>query len=651
VRTALSEDDGKGALKALDKLRQGPLGDHANLLRTRLLRQQGSFDEAVEAAREGLTHEAPSEVRSALLQEEALVHLARGNLLAAHRAQRGAWEASAIKSRAADLKLELAETYEARGLPGDSLRLYREIWETGPVTDAGEEAYQRSTRLEKGTGASPPTPQALLRLAHRLRAASRCHGALEIYERALAPEGLAPADRRKGAYGRAACLFAVRRYEDAIEAYARLAADEPKAIRPALLLARSHARNGNNEFAIRKLDELVPRANPVTRTRAQYLAAILSGPPETPEAQERLRGVERQKAVPSFARLARWRLAWADFLAGRYAEAAKRLKRLAKGDLFDIEVQRALYWLAVAELAQDNLSKGRAGLLRLVEGLPLSYYGFLAAERLGEPIEPTRSFLPPRKEEEKDRALVRAEWLARGGFPELVRLELESRVRKQPLGLGLRMEIAKLLHPTGAHFAAVRVVVDGLGDALKRGIDPGWREAWDLAWPRPFRETVEGAAKEFGAEPALIYSIMREESTYRAEVVSPVGARGLMQIMPPTGRDIAHALGVPGFDVEWLFEPETSIRFGSYYLRKLMRMFEGRQPLAIAAYNAGPDAVSRWVEQGDSSLTDVFVDSVPYSETRRYLRRVLRSYRVYGLLYREPEPDVASPQPEVESGR
>ncbi len=115
-----------------------------------------------------------------------------------------------------------------------------------------------------------------------------------------------------------------------------------------------------------------------------------------------------------------------------------------------------------------------------------------------------------------------------------MRLELESRVSQKPFSLDHRLRVASLLHPAGDPFSAVRVVVDSLGDSLARGIDPAWQEAWELAWPRPYRRNVEGAVAEFHTDERLVYAVMREESTYRADVVSPVGARGLMQIMPPT---------------------------------------------------------------------------------------------------------------------
>jgi soluble lytic murein transglycosylase len=146
---------------------------------------------------------------------------------------------------------------------------------------------------------------------------------------------------------------------------------------------------------------------------------------------------------------------------------------------------------------------------------------------------------------------------------------------------------------------------------------------------------------------------MREESTYRETVSSSAGALGLMQIIPPTGDRIARDLGVDGFEPETLLTAATNIRFGTYYLKSLMDHFKGSMPRAVASYNAGPEAVSGWIERDGENPDDVFVDSVPYSETRRYLRRVLRSYHMYRILYAESaQPPAASEaQSADDSGR
>jgi soluble lytic murein transglycosylase len=115
-----------------------------------------------------------------------------------------------------------------------------------------------------------------------------------------------------------------------------------------------------------------------------------------------------------------------------------------------------------------------------------------------------------------------------------------------------------------------------------------------------------------------------------------------MQMIEPTALRISRTLGEDPFSADSLFQPRTSVRFGTYYLQQLLGEFRGSQPLAIAAYNAGPEAVVQWLGRDGELAKDRFVESVRYDETRRYLRRVLRSYRVYQLLYgvsaAEPPP-------------
>ena len=141
------------------------------------------------------------------------------------------------------------------------------------------------------------------------------------------------------------------------------------------------------------------------------------------------------------------------------------------------------------------------------------------------------------------------------------------------------------------------------------------------------------ASAEFESDPAHIYAVRREESTYRPRAASAAGAMGLMQIIPKTGDRIASSLGVPGFQADILLEPDINIRFGTFYLKRLIGRFRGSEVLAIAAYNAGPSVVTRWLKRDGRLAQDVFIESVPYGETRRYVRRVVRSQRVYRLLY------------------
>ena len=301
--------------------------------------------------------------------------------------------------------------------------------------------------------------------------------------------------------------------------------------------------------------------------------------------------MQGQRANSQLARQARWRLAWAELGEGHYSAAAKRLVPLTRGSQWDIEVQRARYWRAIARLQRDA-QDGQAMLTELTESVPLSYYGLMAADYLESvpPIE--RSFLGKRPGPVRDPSPRRARWLLRAGFLEAAQDEVGSWVHGSKLDRAGRLTAARLLHDVGEHLRAVRTILDGFGGALEQGIDPAWREAWQLAWPRPFDASVEDAVEEFEFDPSLVYAIMREESTYYAAARSPAGALGLMQIIPPTGDRIARKLGSVAFQPEDLLNPDLNIRFGTYYLKYLLERFKGSSALAIAAYNAGPDVVT-----------------------------------------------------------
>ena len=125
---------------------------------------------------------------------------------------------------------------------------------------------------------------------------------------------------------------------------------------------------------------------------------------------------------------------------------------------------------------------------------------------------------------------------------------------------------------------------------------------------------------------------MREESGYRPEVISVSGARGLLQIMPETGERLAAGQSLTGFTADDLFLPRINIRLGSSYLNQLMEKFDGRISAAVASYNAGPEAVSRWLETQPAE-DDEWVEAIPYDQTRTYVKNVMRSLHVYRVLY------------------
>lgn len=146
---------------------------------------------------------------------------------------------------------------------------------------------------------------------------------------------------------------------------------------------------------------------------------------------------------------------------------------------------------------------------------------------------------------------------------------------------------------------------------------------WDdllRRFPTPYRNLVESVAAETHMSPALIYAIMRTESSFRPAVRSRAGAVGLMQVLPSTGRAMARKYNYK--KRVNLTNPEVSLELGSYYMREILRRYHGNQVLAIASYNAGPNAVHSWLPQKNSLPAVEWIETVPYGETRGYIRSI-----------------------------
>jgi len=172
----------------------------------------------------------------------------------------------------------------------------------------------------------------------------------------------------------------------------------------------------------------------------------------------------------------------------------------------------------------------------------------------------------------------------------------------------------------------VLIVLTVLGLYLNLAME---KRAYKLNYPNE----IIAYADEFGVDRFLVAAIIHCESSNRETAVSPVGARGLMQIMPDTGEWIASKLDVADYTEEKLFDPETNIRFGCWYLDYLMDKFNGNRINVLAAYNAGPGNVSEWLKNEEYSSEGELV-RIPFPETSQYVQKVQRVYEKYVQLYK-----------------
>jgi len=152
-------------------------------------------------------------------------------------------------------------------------------------------------------------------------------------------------------------------------------------------------------------------------------------------------------------------------------------------------------------------------------------------------------------------------------------------------------------------------------------------------YPQPHRDLIIQAAYDNEVDPYLVFAIIRAESKYQTTAESPLGAKGLMQIMPETAAWIAEQQGIEGFTPEMLHQPDINIQYGCWYLNSLNKEFEGRLPVMIAAYNAGRGQVRQWIVDGtwDGSLEQL--DHIPFEETKTYTKNVMKNYQAYLAIY------------------
>ncbi len=150
-------------------------------------------------------------------------------------------------------------------------------------------------------------------------------------------------------------------------------------------------------------------------------------------------------------------------------------------------------------------------------------------------------------------------------------------------------------------------------------------------FPRPYHVDVNELSQTYQLDPSLIYAVIHTESGFRADAISPAGAKGLMQITEETGEFISKKLNLLGYTKDDLFKPKTNIQMGTYYLSYLRERFMDQRTM-LAAYNAGPNRVAKWLE--DETLSDgKTLKVIPYEETSTYVERVMFRKRIYELIY------------------
>ena len=276
------------------------------------------------------------------------------------------------------------------------------------------------------------------------------------------------------------------------------------------------------------------------------------------------------------------------------------------------------YWRAIALHRSGSIEPAVAALEEL--SLERSYYGFLAADELD------RSYVFDHNETEADEAMI--EVLA--SRPDLIRARELFLVALEGRGRSEWDAVIDYFRPDEKRQAAI--LADRWGwhsRAISTAARISQFDDLELRYPLPYQSMFQQFADDASIPSTWAYGIARSESLFMRDVRSSAGAIGLMQLMPATGKSVAREINLPYSGLDTLTNPSSNIQLGTTYLSQMAQRFGGNRVLATAAYNAGPHRVDQWLPEKGAVDARIWIENIPFNETREYVRRVLAAETIF----------------------
>lgn len=460
------------------------------------------------------------------------------------------------------------------------------------------------------------------------------------------------------------------------------------------LLGKAAARSGEYQTAVgayERANMLSPKSK--KGREALYQAAYLSYQFQDYDgAVRKFQQFAKANPKSGLAKDAQWHLAWLQYLRNdfkgalaRFEEVKRSYKKRRNSDSLQ---ERIYYWIGMANIRLKQWPAAREAFEAITSRNEYSYYGLAAQARLEQvrkvldedkprvpaalrplPLdggsvgpsvaeekeseedlagaEETAETVTPNDEESvedepiqasnfKDPAMRAridvANRLIELGIPDLARWELWEVERRTRNPQYLR-QLISAYESIGSYNRSASIAELSFGRERERSGLEGGRLLWQATFPQAYLSVVTQAAGKHAVAPEWIWAIMRSESLYKPDVISPVGAKGLMQLMPFTANNLRKLAGEATVDPDDLLNPEVNIQLGAQYLARLAQKFKGQLPLVAAAYNAGPHRVEGWLVNFGHLETDEFVEHIPFLETRNYVKKVVRNYTFYRRIY------------------
>ncbi len=549
--------------------------------------------------------------------------------------------------------LLLGQASEAMGDGMAAAAHYQDVYYRNPASPQAAQAELALSRLRASLGDNfpPPMPKMMLDRASTLANTSYSKKAKEELEALLPQLGGPDLDMARVRIG--AADLASKYAQQAYTYLKSLTVSSPDADAERLYYLQACARRLDKAIEVTQFAGDLGRMYPTSQRRLDALVAggnyfLVKNDVKSYDPLFRTCA----DAFPDDPQAANchWRVVWSAYIQRRPDAGALLREHLTRYPSSE-KAAAALYFLGRKAERAKAPGEAKTFYTELVNRFPNYYHAVLGRDRLTDPAiagaaasSEAASFLRTLRfpsstrlsfdaNSEAKARINRARLLAAAGLEDLAENELSFGARKDGRSNVLAVELASMAQKRGADDQAIRYIKNYAPGYLSIPISGAPDKFWRLAFPMPYRTTLESVSRERDLDPYMVAALIRQESEFNPKAISRAKAYGLTQVLPATGREISRKLGMKAFSTRMLLQPDTNLQLGAYYLRSMLDQFGGKWAETLAAYNAGKSRVLNWRTFSEFEEPAEFVESIPFNETRNYVQIVMRNADLYRRLY------------------
>jgi soluble lytic murein transglycosylase len=559
-----------------------------------------------------------------------------------------------------------AQALEAGGRKNEALVLYLRIFAKYTNSGTASLAEHRLLSLAPAFKASPKNYATMLERADNLLRAGRSRDARLVLlklAQVKAPDGDS-GNRRKLLWAQAELNLG--RHTAVIPLLEKLSVKDPAAQAQTIYLRGLCYRKMGREDSFLSMRDLALRLfpqSPFTERLLFSLAGYYDVNNRLRESADAYDAVARHFPKGEYGERSTWRSGLLLYFQDRYADALRRFWEYQNAFPASSGPFHTIYWMGrcYEKLGDGARAAYFYGRCRTLAGD--SYYGQRAREseeslRKAGPIPgqpavvidsqlaqkwvdsirlPEITLSEPSKPVEE--VLERARQLISADMPDSAMTELRRALRRYPEDRALQYVMSRIYELKDDYFGVIHTLRRAFPDYDARPVATIPQEVWDMLFPMRYRQTIDTEAAKHHLDPNLILAIIRQESAFSTSARSAANARGLMQVLPSTGRGLARSAGISRYTTQKLFRADVNITLGTRFLASLLNDFDQKLEVALVAYNAGSDRAERWMQEFGPADMAEFVDRIPFTETRDYVKQVLTNKAYYRLLTVAPDSE------------